>query len=104
MPVNARHRKLAASKTAATISVIVLVFISLSFESLPARAGGHCWLHSLLTTMWIWASPPACVSLCFPHSVSSGLGGQEEENQHPFAIRDSANSGRESAHWGPPGP
>lgn len=88
----------------AAISVIVLVSIIPSFESLPARAGGHRWSHNLLTSVRICGSPPARVSLCFPHSVSSGLGGQREENQHPFAIRGSAIVGGESVSWGPPGP
>lgn len=88
----------------AAISVIVLVSIIPSFESLPARAGGHRWSHNLLTSVRICGSPPARVSLCFPHSVSSGLGGQREENQHPFAIRGSAIVGGEPVSWGPPGP
>lgn len=88
----------------AAISVIVLVSIIPSFEPLPARAGGHRWSHNLLTSVRIWGSPPARVSLCFPHSVSSGLGGQREENQHPFAIRGSAIVGGEPVSWGPPGP
>lgn len=88
----------------AAISVIVLVSIIPSFESLPARAGGRRWSHNLLTSVRICGSPPARVSLCFPHSVSSGLGGQREENQHPFAIRGSAIVGGEPVSWGPPGP
>lgn len=88
----------------AAVSVIVLVSIIPSFESLPARAGGHRWSHNLLTSVRICGSPPARVSLCFPHSVSSGLGGQREENQHPFAIRGSAIMGGEPVSWGPPGP
>lgn len=88
----------------AAISVIVLVSIIPSFESLPARAGGHRWSHNLLTSVRICGSPPARVSLCFPHSMSSGLGGQREENQHPFAIRGSAIVGGEPVSWGPPGP
>lgn len=88
----------------AAVSVIVLVSIIPSFESLPARAGGHRWSHNLLTSVRICGSPPARVSLCFPHSVSSGLGGQREENQHPLAIRGSAIVGGEPVSWGPPGP
>lgn len=39
-----------------------LVFKSMSFEPLPAGAGGHPRMTSLVV-MWIWASPAACASL-----------------------------------------